>query len=78
VKLKWYFEVENFENWETKGVWDEMKFDYAQSNVFEKIALIGDKDWEKWMKDLMKPFGPDEMKFFDLSEKDEAMEWINV
>lgn len=77
VKLKWYFEMENTENWNPKSFWEEVKFTYGQSNVFEKIALVGKEDREEWLKSLMRAFMPEEIKFFDLSQKKEAMEWIN-
>ena len=75
-KIRWYFEMEGFEGWTPKAFWKDLKFDVQHANDFEKVAMIGDKKWEKWMTDLMKPFTSAEVKFFDLEEKEIAKKWI--
>ena len=75
-KLRWYFEMENFEGWELKAFWEDVKFDAQHANDFEKIAMVGEKKWQEWMTDLMKPFTSAEIKYFDLSQTHEAMRWI--
>ena len=75
-KIRWYFEMEGFEGWTPKAFWKDLKFDVQHANDFEKVAMIGDKKWEKWMTDLMKPFTSAEVKFFDLEEKEIAKRWI--
>lgn len=75
-KIRWYFEMENFEGWELKAFWEDVKFDAEHANDFEKIAMVGDKKWEKWMSDLMKPFTTAEIKFFELSDRATALRWI--
>ena len=75
-KIRWYFEMENFQGWELKAFWEDVKFDVKHANDYEKIAMVGDKRWEKWMTDLMKPFTPAEIKFFELAEREKALTWI--
>ena len=75
-KIRWYFEMENFEGWELKAFWKDVKFDIKHASDFEKIAMVGDKQWEKWMTELMKPFTSAEIKFFELSEKEKGLTWI--
>jgi hypothetical protein len=75
-KIRWYFEMEDFDGWELKAFWEEIKFDAKHLNDFGKVAMVGDKKWEEWMTDLMKPFTSAKVKFFDTSEKEEAKRWI--
>jgi hypothetical protein len=75
-KINWYFEMENFDGWELKGLWEEVKFDAKHANDFDKVAMVGEKKWEEWMTDLMKAFTSAEVRFFDSSQKEEAIEWI--
>jgi hypothetical protein len=75
-KIRWYFEMEDFEGWELKAFWEDVKFDAKHANDFEKVAMVGEKKWEEWMTDLMKPFTSAEIKYFDELQKGEAMEWI--
>lgn len=75
-KIRWYFEMENFDGWKMKALWEDVKFDVRHLNDFSKIAMVGEKKWEKVMTDLMKPFTSAEVKYFDSSQKPEAMQWI--
>ena len=75
-KLRWYFEMEDFEGWTFEAFWKDVKFDSKHLNDFEKIAMVGDKKWEKIMTDLMKPFTSAEVAYFDITQKDEALKWI--
>jgi len=75
-KIRWYFEMENFDGWELKAVWEDVKFDTKHANDFDKVAMVGEKKWEEWMTDLMKPFTSAEVKYFDTSQKEDAIKWI--
>lgn len=75
-KIRWYFEMENFTGWELKAFWQDVKFDAQHADDFEKIAMVGEKKWQEWMADLMKPFTEAEVKFFDLKDRNVALEWI--
>ncbi|MCM4159288.1 STAS/SEC14 domain-containing protein [Antarcticibacterium flavum] len=76
-KIRWYFEMEGFEGWKPKAFWKDLKFDIHHANDFEKVAMVGDKKWEEWMTDLMKPFTSAEVKYFATTKKIEAVKWIN-
>lgn len=75
-KIRWYFEMEDFQGWELKAFWQDVKFDMRHANDFEKIAMVGEKKWQEWMTDFMKPFTVAEIKFFEMKERDTALEWI--
>ena len=75
-KIRWYFEMENFEGWGLRAFWEDVVFDLQHANDYEKIAMVGDKQWEKWMTDLMKPFTTAQVRYYDLIDKDEALKWI--
>ncbi|MCK4846227.1 MAG: STAS/SEC14 domain-containing protein, partial [Deltaproteobacteria bacterium] len=42
----------------------------------ERMALVGEKKWEKWMASFTKPFTKAEVRYFDASEVDQAWEWL--
>lgn len=75
-KIRWYFEMENFQGWELKALWQDVKFDVQHANDFERIAMVGEKKWQEWITDLMKPFTNAEIAFFELKDRDIALEWI--
>ncbi|MBR9919550.1 MAG: STAS/SEC14 domain-containing protein [Bacteroidetes bacterium] len=74
--LRWYFEMEDFDGWTMEALWSDAKFDFKHRNDFEKIAMVGRKDWMDWMTQLMKPFTSAEIKFFELEEQAAARAWI--
>ncbi|MGK7392859.1 MAG: STAS/SEC14 domain-containing protein [Candidatus Cyclobacteriaceae bacterium M2_1C_046] len=75
-KVRWYFEMEDFDGWKVKALWEDAKFDAKHINDFEKIAMVGEKKWEKVMTDLMKPFTSADVKYFDAADKAKAINWI--
>lgn len=75
-KIRWYFEMQEFEGWSLSAMWRDLKFDFRNKENLERIAMVGDKAWEKQLTQLMKPFTGATIKYFDISEKDEAKNWI--
>ena len=75
-EIKWYFEMDDFEGWEGKALWSDLKFDIRHRNDFEKIAMVGEDRWEKLMTDAMKPFTKADIKYFDVADRERAKEWI--
>jgi len=68
--------AEDFRGWELHAAWDDFVFGLKHFNDFEKIALVGDKDWEEWMAKLAKPFTKADVKFFKRPETEEAWKWL--
>ena len=76
AKLRWYFEMHNFEGWSPAAALRDLKFDFANNDKMEKVAMVGDSKWEEGLTKIMKPFAKAEVKFFSLDEKEEAQRWI--
>lgn len=77
-KARWYYEMKDFNGWKVEAFWEDIKFDFKHSRDFEKIAMVGEKKWQDWMTQTMKPFSPAEIKYFDLSDEKLAKEWIEA
>lgn len=75
-KVRWYFEMEHFTGWDAEGLWEDLKVDPKHASDYERIAMVGDKKWQKWMTRLMKPFTAADIRYFDLSEREKARIWI--
>ena len=62
---------------EPRALWDEIQFDVHHARQIERCAVVGDRTWEAWMTRLSRPiFFNAEIRYFDVSEKDKAWEWI--
>ena len=65
-----------FTGWSLAALWRDLKFDYRHREQFGRMAVIGDKRWEKWGTELTSPFFPGEMRFFEHGREAEAEEWL--
>ena len=75
-KIRWYFEMKEFEGWSLSAMWRDMKFDFKNLENLERIAMVGEEKWEQELTLLMKPFTTATVKYFSLNEKEEAKNWI--
>lgn len=82
-KVRWYFEMDDTSSTNSIGFWEDAEIEinygnlkFTHSNDIEKIAVVGDEKWKKCMLSIMKPFTNANLKYFKLSEKEKAKEWI--
>jgi hypothetical protein len=69
-------EFHDFHGWDAHALWDDIKFSTTHCNKIERIALVGDKAWEKWMARVCKPFTMAKIRYFDQSEVAAAEQWL--
>lgn len=66
-----------FTGWTLGGLWRDLKFDAEHAKQFGRMAILGDRKWEKWGTEASDPFFPGEMHFFDKSQRGEAEAWLH-
>jgi len=71
-----FAQLEDFQGWDLHAAWDDLKFGVKHYADFKRIALVGDRQWEKWMAMLCKPFTKAEVKYFDASQAESAWLWL--
>ncbi|WP_445955186.1 SpoIIAA family protein [Yeosuana sp.] len=76
LKIRWYIEMNNFEGWSIKGLWEDFKMDVAHEKDYERIAMVGEKKWQEWAIQFMEPFTNANIKYFEVSQKEDAKKWI--
>ena len=75
-KIKILFMMHDFHGWEMGAVWEDIKFATKHCKDISKIAMVGEKNWEKWMAAICKPFTLSSIKYFDAGQENEAREWL--
>ncbi len=75
-KVRILAEFHDFKGWDLHALWDDIKFSTTHCTKIERIALVGDKSWEKWMSAVCKPFTLAKIKYFDVAEMAAAQKWI--
>ncbi len=71
------FLLEGFRGWELQAAWDELLFGLEINARVERVAVIGDQEWERWMAKLATPFSHGEVQYFDLNQVTQAWEWLS-
>ena len=75
-KVRLLAQFHDFLGWDLKALWDDIKFSTTHCTKIERIALVGEKAWEKWMSTVCKPFTMAKIRYFDVAEMDAARTWI--
>ena len=76
-KVRMLAQFEDFHGWDLHALWDDIKFATTHCLSIERIALVGDRKWEAWMTKVCKPFTIAKIRYFDVSEIEEAWKWLD-
>ena len=71
------FELDNFHGWDLQAAKDDFEFGMKHLDTLERVAVVGDKAWERWMVMMVKPFMPSEkVRYFDHEKLQDAWDWL--
>jgi hypothetical protein len=77
-KVRMLVELHNFHGWDAGGLWEDFKFDVKHFNHIERLAIVGDKTWEKWMATFCKPFTTASIRYFPSEQVAQARKWVSA
>jgi hypothetical protein len=69
-------DLQEFAGEEVKAWLPDMKFGHRFHDKIKKMAIVGDKRWEKWLTALADPFYAKDAKLFHSDKIDEAWSWL--
>jgi len=75
-KIRILVEFHDFRGWDAGALWDDIKFATRHCTSFDRVALVGDKAWERWMAKVCGPFTMAKVRYFDAAEIGQAWDWI--
>lgn len=75
-KVRMLVDMADFQGADLGAAWEDVKFDEKHMGGLERIAMVGDKKWEKWMAKFTHPFSNVEVRIFDKGEAEKAQEWL--
>lgn len=75
-KVRLFVQLDNFHGWDLRAAWDDFKFGINHYADAERIALVGDREWEEWMARFCKPFTKATVRYFDVSKTEKAWGWV--
>jgi hypothetical protein len=75
-KVNVLVQFHDFHGWDLHALWDDIKFSATHCTKIKRIAIVGDKAWEKWMATVCKPFTMAKVRYFDAAEIEAARAWL--
>jgi len=77
-KLNYFLVLHEFEGWEPKAFWEDLKFDWKHRHQMERIAVVGETKWESFFVRLCSVLFGGEIKYFSTFEQDAAFQWVST
>jgi hypothetical protein len=75
-KIRILVTMRDFEGWDMGAFWEDLKWEAKHFNDVERLAMVGDEHWQKWMTSFCKPFTTAAVRYFPFERLDEAQEWV--
>jgi hypothetical protein len=75
-KFSVLFEMTGFHGWEGGALWEDTTFAIKHFADIERLAMVGDKRWQRGMATFCEPFTKATIRFFDHAEAAEAWKWL--
>ena len=75
-KVSIIFDMMDFQGWTLGALWEDIKFDAKHYADIERLAIIGDKKWEKEITIFCRPFTRAQIRYFDQADANEARSWL--
>lgn len=69
-------DMRKFQGWEPRAAWDDLKLGLRHSREFTKLALVGNKSWEKTMAKASNWVIKGESRYFEDAE--DAAGWLGM
>ena len=74
-RIKAYVDITSLEDWTLHALWDDFKFGLQHGHQFERIAIVGYKNWQEMASKVASWFINGEIKSFN--DTNEALRWLS-
>ena len=75
-KVRMLVQMHQFHGWDLGALWEDVKFDVKHFNQIERLAIVGETTWEKWMAAFCKPFTTATIQYFSSGQLAAARAWV--
>jgi hypothetical protein len=76
-KISILFVMKDFHGWSAQALWEDIKFDIKHFAHVDRLGIVGETKWEHGMAIFCRPFTTAKLQYFDISNIDEARQWIS-
>lgn len=74
-KINALIDTTELEGWAVRAIWDDFKLGLAHGSEFDKIAIYGNKNWQKISAKVSSWFMSGDIEYFDNLQA--ALLWLN-
>ena len=75
-KLRVLFDMTDFHGWDAGAMWEDVKFDLRHFADIDRLAMVGEAQWQHGMAVFFKPFTKATTHYFDHAGFAEARNWL--
>ena len=75
-KISILFDMHDFHGWEVGAAWEDTKFAFKHFHDIERLAVIGEKPWQKAMAVVCKPFTRAKVRYYTHDQSEQAHQWL--
>jgi len=74
--LRVLFDMTGLHGWTAGALWEDTRFAVKHFADIERIAMIGEAQWQHGMATFCKPFTKATVRYFDHANAAEARKWL--
>ncbi|MBK1880523.1 STAS/SEC14 domain-containing protein [Pelagicoccus mobilis] len=75
-QIRLLFDCVGFDGWTLDGLLGDTKFGLQHYRAIFRLAVVGDKAWEKAFATFCKPFTKADVQYFDIADIELARAWL--
>ena len=75
-RLRILFDMSDFHDWEASAMWQDIRFGINHFVYIERLAMVGEMNWQQGMATFCKPFTKATVRYFDRADTAEARNWM--
>ncbi len=68
--------VEDVDDWAPEERWEDLAFDVRYLSDVDKVAVVGDDLWDRWLEKTEALFPMSTIQTYDAADQEEALNWI--
>jgi hypothetical protein len=65
------------QKFDPKAAWDDVIFWIGHIRDIERLAIVGQREWEKWIELFSRPFIRTEVRYYSKLRLQEAWTWLS-
>ncbi len=77
-KIRVLLEIKELRGITPAALWEDLKFDVRHAKDVERLAVVGDTDWQEWMAKISQPLIAGEARFFEFADLRDAWTWLKA